>query len=59
MLGIVYDQMACAVAGRVELIQHVDLQRSTVDSWLQCKNMAHSVVQLCKAAVSNVLLVTN
>ncbi len=29
MLGVVYHKMACAVAGRVELIQHVYLQRST------------------------------
>ena len=57
MLGVVNAKTPYAVAGRVELIQHVYLQRSTVDSWLQCKNMAHSVVQLCKAVVSNVLLV--
>ena len=29
MLGMVYDKKAYAVAGRVELIQHVYLQRSS------------------------------
>ena len=55
MLGMVYDKKAYAVAGRVELIQHVYLQRFIISDAVSHASILAVIGTTLQVAVSDVL----